>query len=254
MPILCDCVKTRFEIGAWIRETLTMGQRSFGLKLTLGGVLIASAALASAQFNIDLNSEFVPPELGGGAPSSSFGAAANQAGFWNLIPAQGNPPLLLRGLSGELTSVSLTGPTGGGGGGNNFSGNTGDFALLLNDGRIVASTSSWTISGLTPGRYQVWTYVVFPGIEMIPADVTVPGSITSNPQRVSGPMPGNSFELGITYSLHEIDVNGDLVIRVDRITESPMVNGFQIVAVPEPGTTAVALVGLASLVARKRKR
>ncbi|MFY9235053.1 MAG: hypothetical protein WAO58_11420 [Fimbriimonadaceae bacterium] len=38
---------------------------------------LAGASVAQS-FNIDADNEFAPPELGGGVPDDSFGAAANQ--------------------------------------------------------------------------------------------------------------------------------------------------------------------------------
>jgi hypothetical protein len=110
--------------------------------------------------------------------------------------------------------------------------NTGDFCLLLNDACHVPSTNYYQFTGFVPGSYRVYTYAVMPQNEVTPANVTIDGSTTPNPQIATGPMPGNQLIQGITHTIHLVPVlSGSLLIRVDRIPSQPVphVNGFQIV-------------------------
>ncbi len=90
---------------------------------------------------MDLDVAVGDPGIGNGAPSSSFGDAAGQPGFWNRF-GFGGVPVPIAGLGGESTVVWMdaeyTGQVGGGGG-FAFAGNTGDYALLLNDAATVGS-------------------------------------------------------------------------------------------------------------------
>ncbi len=227
------------------------------LALALGGsLLLVSGAHAQVGFNIDLDDPFGSPQEGAGAPSSGFGAAAGQAGSWNNVVATGPPPMQLRDLSGQLTNVLLSGPEGGSAGGWDFLGNTGDYALLLNDGRTTFH-DTWTFTNVPSGFYDIYTYAVFPdGHLTFRNSVTVSGSITQNPQYVTGPMPGDQFILGKTHSIHEIDVISETFsITVDGDgSNAAVVNGFQIVPVPEPGTYVGLSAAILAMGFRRRRR
>lgn len=228
-----------------------MGQSSLGRRAAVASILICVATAAHAQFNIDLDLHSAPPELGGGAPSSSFGAASGQSGFWNAVPATGEGPVVLRDLEGNLSGITFSGVEGGGGNAFNNPANTGDFARMLNDGRFFDS-EAWTFSGLAAGDYILYAYAVHPSGMITNTTVTVVGS-TVPVQTVAGPMPGNAFQLGITHSRHEIFVSdGTLTVQIDRGIEKAYVNGFQLVAVPEPGLLVCLSAGIAGLLARRR--
>ena len=90
----------------------------------------------------------------------------------------------------------------------------------------------------------------------VDAEVLVPGSSTSNPQIVTGPMPGDMFAIGITHSIHELTLTSD---TFEIVLRGPwpytQVNGFQIVrAVPEPATFFCWTVGLALMGLRRRRK
>src|SRR5690242_12927848 len=74
------------------------------MRLPLGLVLLFSLfPLAGASFAQDFNINFGPPS----APSSSYGAASGNAGYWNsLVFPSGITPLY--DLAGQLTSASAS--------------------------------------------------------------------------------------------------------------------------------------------------
>lgn len=217
---------------------------------------IATAPISMGQgFNCDLNSPFSPPITGGGVPSVSFGAAAGQAGLWNDVDTGGLPPTMLRDLSGNLTSVSITGPMGGSGGGWNVPGLTGDFRALMADATDVSPTKSYTLSGLANGVYKVYSYAVRPNGGVTSTAVTVPQAIGQTTRFATGPLPMNTFAEGVTHTIHTANVvSGELTIRLDMGEQQSYFNGFQIVAVPEPATVFALGTGTIVVVRRRRKK
>lgn len=222
------------------------------------------AALAQAQyFNIDVDQPGLNPPLGMGAPSSAFGAAAGQPGFWNTLSGVSYGPLALQDLAGNSTGVQVSVSA-------SYSvlsdlaynnpANTGDYALLLNDAEQVGSLSTggtltFTFTGIANGTYSIYTYACMSqGLTSL-AEVSVPGSTTFNPQIVTGPMTGNAFALGITHSIHTIAVTGNtfqVVVNAPVVAanQGTYVNGFQIV--PAPG--GLAVLGLGALGGLRRRR
>src|SRR5262249_46580659 len=156
-----------------------------------------------------------------GAPSSRFGGAAQNPGYWNRVLTGGVfPPANLAALDGDMTSVQLhtTGNTGSGGGGDHPPNNREKRPLLKEADETTPNTEiDYHLTGLASGRYRVFTYAVDP----IPTDnysvdtyVTVPGAVEST-QDVTGPMPGNQFILGVTHCIHDITIDdGDIDIDV----------------------------------------
>jgi hypothetical protein len=215
--------------------------------------LITTCAGAIAQYNLDWN---LPgdPALGGGVPSSSYSAAApGHAGFWNDIPAQGSPSIMLRDLAGNLTGVVLLGPAGGIGNGFNNPLLSGDYRLLMADGRSLGD-DTWTFTGLPNGLFHLYTYAVRPSGVVTNTTVTVPGA-TIEAQVVTGPIPPNTFQLGITHALHEkLVTDGTLSVRVTEGVSSAYLNGMQLIAVPEPALLISFGAGLVALMRRRYKQ
>lgn len=241
-----------------------------GALAAAAAMLLAPAICHGQSFNIDLDIATVPATFSGfGAPSSAFGAAAAQPGFWNAVQNQtttsNTPPITLSDLSGTPTGVTITMSTNAPNGFAHWSftnsSNTGDFARLLNDAHIVNNnpgpfSNTYTFSGLQPGIYDVITYGVRPmtGASATRVDVTGAGQ-----QTVTGPMPGNAFALGVTHAWHTINLTGSsFTITVDHNTSlgsaGAYANGFQLTHTPVPAPGAAALLALAGAMGSRRRR
>ena len=232
--------------------------------------LLASAAVSgyAQAINIDLDIFGGPPEIGNGAPSDSFGGAAGQPGRWNRVSGLARGPLGLVDVSGAAPTATFGLNTNGGPGsdvGALFAGNTGDFALLLNDAAEVGPTGTgghytYTFSGLAPGDYRIYTYAVNPlGSWYVPVPVNVPEAVANQIQVVTGPMPGDAFSYLITHSVHAVSIGNGGGFHID-IVQPPgqqhnfCVNGFQLVPVPEPAPIVILSAGCATALLRCRIR
>lgn len=216
----------------------------------------ALAAHANAQsFNIDLEFPGGSPSLGQGIPSSAFGAASGQTGFWNGT-GFGSGPFALSDLNGNLTAATMSFLGVSSLLGFNNPTNSGDYRLLMNDAAQVGTvvqggSATFTINNIANGSYQVWTYAAPPQ--------GTPGSTNVTINGVSmfaiGGASSNTFSLGGTHVVHNTFVTGNtLTIIVNDPTGDGLpafINGFQIV-VPAPGA-AIAFLGLAPLALRRRR-
>ena len=113
--------------------------------------LAASATLQAGSLNIDFGSAFAPP-------SSSYGAAALQAGTWNWITSTGTTNNLLN-LSGNPTSVSVN-LTAQDITGSWDAGSTN--AAHLRASNFFSSGAAWSVvfSNLTNGTYSLYYYAL----------------------------------------------------------------------------------------------
>lgn len=194
-------------------------------------------------------------DVGAGAPSPAFGAAAGVPGFWNQVPSGNEGPWALRDISGSVTSVSMSWVGDGGGLGYNNPNLAGDFKLLMADAeRVGAGGLRFTITGLSPGPYRIFTYACKPQGELWTTVITVPGSTSENPQAVTGPMPPNQFVLGVTHSIHDILLSGGPLEIVAAEHQNSYVNGFQILAVPEPASFFAFASLLTAMAVLRRRR
>ena len=241
-------------------------RRQVVLIAALGLLSLVPLIEARAQaFNIDLDIFSGTPAQGNGAPSSSFGAAAGQAGHWNRISAVVGGTMPIQTVDGQTLGVTMTveGASGFGLGFLNAT-NTGDFALLLNDSATVNTIGSpgnlrYTFSGLAPGVYDVFTYAVVPQGVYCETPIFVPQATESHLQLVTGPMPGNSFALGVTHSKHRAIVGASGMLEVlsqppPATTVTSEINGLQIVPVPETNSVTVLLVAIVLWLVTKHHR
>ena len=219
-------------------------------------VIFALTGLSSAQsIYVDLDVGIGDEGIGNGAPSSAFGGAAGVPGYWNRVPIGGGVVWPVLDTFGASTAVTLSWTGSGGGIGYRNLSNTGDYALLLNDAeRVGAGGLTITFTGLQPGAYRVITYAVKPQGELWTTLISVPGSTTPNPQSVTGPMPGNQLIHGLTHCIHDIQLTGGNLVIQAAEHQNSYVNGFQIIAVPEASTIFTCALGIATLVAIRRRR
>ncbi len=235
--------------------------------LAAAGVCGIGGAASGQSFNVDLDVTLGNPTSGAmGAPSAGFGGAAGQVGHWNAHDSQWNTPMPLNSLANSPTSVTLLSATSAPNGFAHWSfpnnSNTGDWAKLLNDCHIVnnnpgAYTNTYTFSGLQPGTYDVITYGVRPLKALSSTRVSVSGG--SGFQFVVGPIPGNSFSLGVTHQWDTVALTGStLTITVDRNPISPApgayINGFQLRHAPVPAPAGLAMMAAAGAIGGRRRR
>lgn len=224
------------------------------------GIVLAAAfacqAAASLGWNVDFDSRSLPPVLGGGLPSDSFGAASGQIGRWNYVPVTGGESWPLVDVFGNANGVQYHGEgMSGFGGGYNDPYNVGDYRLLMNDSTQISTHNWFFLTGVPNGRYQVWTYAASVSGRYVPFEIWVSGAAAGqNPQVVTGPAPPNQFEYLVTHSIHDIEVT-DGTIRWDLINDpfiiGANVNGFQVVPIPEPASLITMGGALAALLIRK---
>src|SRR5262245_52694312 len=120
--------------------------------------MFALALPAMAQsFNIDFGNTLQGP--GFGSPAANYGAASGQIGTWQSInAATANTPILLDGLDGTPTTVTLTSLNTVQGFGATANGAPGaNDALLLNDALDLGfpgTQHAFTINNLANGMYD----------------------------------------------------------------------------------------------------
>jgi hypothetical protein len=226
--------------------------------LIFGAMLLPAVAVGQG-FNVDLDVFDGGPIVGEGSPSDAFGGAANQPGRWNQVNGSFHGMTRLLNLNGSLSNVfmSMNGIIQRGGWNNPL--NTGDYRLLFNDATLVYGQVQWSVTGLSQSWYRVIVYAVSPvpqHNQPRPIEVFVDGSTSTNPQIVTGPMPGNSFQYLVTHSIHDVLVlDGQLRFGVTTTiqNEDQHINGFQISPVPESGTLAILAPGVVWLWTLRRR-
>ena len=197
-----------------------------------GGTLMLTTVGAPLGFNVDINIS-IASAPGAGVPANAFGGAANQPGHWNAMTGNATN-LTLRNLSGALTTVTLQRNSASGG---DFAFNnpntSGDFESLLDDGQSVGSAGNsrlYTFQNLPPGRYEVFTYAINPDSSNSVTKISVDCNTTGNQVDVGGTMPVNTFQEGMTHSVHEHFVcsDGVLVITATTAAGAGTISGIQV--------------------------
>lgn len=207
-------------------------------------VLVGGSALGQS-FNIDCGGTLGTP------PSSSYGAGANQPGYWNQT-YDGN----LYSLNGVPTSVHFGADAGSAF--HPIAGATGEDKLLMETTFDVGSGHAVTILNLAVGQYDVYGYAFggaptghrTVGLSVWNGVNTVLGSVTFGTA-----WPGGQVE-GETYAkMHVTVIPGQnfLAIYIGSQHDFDLLNGLQLVAVPVPGVSAV-LLSAGVLAAGRRRR
>jgi hypothetical protein len=190
--------------------------------------------------------------FGKGAPSSSFGAAAGTPGVWNHLGSTESSVSVVDIFGGPtgVTVSNLEGTTNG----NNGGAPAGDISLLLND-VLDGSPVTITVDGLPTGLYNVYTYSWYPANSTaVVSTVTVNGL---DPQNVGRTGAYAGFVLGETHALHTVSLASPQTLTINAAAASiiGIVNGFQIVMVPEPAALVLASVaGACWLVVMRSRR
>ncbi|HMS56214.1 MAG TPA: PEP-CTERM sorting domain-containing protein [Fimbriimonadaceae bacterium] len=217
---------------------------------TVIGVTLLCQTANAQSFNIDINIRFGGYEAGAGAPSATFGGAANSPGFWNAISAGGGPFVhSLNGLNGERVDATLQYNQSGALAGSGWNGNDGDHRLLMNDGTVVTIPQTFNFAGLQPGRYEIFTYLADRSGRDVPGDVTILGADVETKVSGVGGMPGNEFIEGRTHAAHDVTLTtSSLAIQVRTNPPGPpssTLAGFQIVRMPVPEPSGALLLASA---------
>jgi len=209
-------------------------------------LIIGVQPAAAAPLNIDYGTAF-------GTPSSAYGAAANQPGFWNNPLPGTTTPQLLRDLTGALTVVTIAM-------GNpqlEFSLNhpltVGDDEALMDDAvDLFGRATAFTIAHLPAGTYDIFTYAWAPDDPTFRTGVNVNMTVG---RLVGGPWPG-SHVLGVTYALHRVTLapGQNVVVVAQTVVGAGSINGFQIAQVPEPSTLVLSGLGMGLLALVRRHR
>ena len=234
--------------------------------LTYAIVAVGALALSPSAFAQSFNFT-VSTSTGPGAvlPSESYGAAAGQAGYWNshVGTINAGQSVSLLDLNGTDTDVSFTSSSqffALSGTLNLVGASPDDLGLLAGNWDIsgsagLADQATFTFTGLASGMYDIYTYALSPSsaTQFTRVNVNAPAQDGEPGVQVVGGAFGGNLELGITHSLHQaIQVtDGTLVINADSVNFG-QIAGFQIQMIPAPG--ALALLGVAGLATRRRRR
>ncbi|MBL8862188.1 MAG: hypothetical protein JNK02_09260 [Planctomycetes bacterium] len=201
---------------------------------TLGALLLLTIPAAAQSFNIDVGDNTILFPV----PPDAYAAAAGQAGRWtaSIFPYS----TALTNLDGTPSGVTTSSTSSSSY--NYFPSTlTGDdraFMVDIQNLPALGGPWSWTFSGLSDGRYVLYTYAWAPENSGALTRVSVPGSPDGS-QDVGGLWSGGAFVLGTTHARHTLDVSGGvLFVQVEGVNGSAgSVNGFQLVATT-PGPTA----------------
>lgn len=235
------------------RWTSLLGLPRFAGLLASVGALALMQPAAATPVNIDF-------KIFADTTPATLGAASGQAGVWNRIDSITGSPSLV-GLGGAAlpgVSLSIVGSNGFSG---RFNPAPADVGSLLNDGiRMDVSPMVFTLSGLSAGQYDLYTYALNSDALEDGAVVDVLGS--ADGAKSMGGLWGGSFVLGTNYVLHSLTLaaGDDLTIRVTARPNAgaARVAGLQIVdarnRVPEPGTALLVLLAAGAAVAVRRRR
>lgn len=224
------------EMGVTLQESMKLPRFLSGL----GMALLLTAGAWGQSFNVDYDLYNGHALTGAGAPSSSFGAASGQTGFWESLPNDFAGPYYLRDLHGVQTGVAVYATGLGGGGGWNNPNLSGDFKKLMADGEFISDGFELRLEGLANGRYDVFTYCMKPNDRYGDSTIIIPGARVPE-QRAFGYMTNNVFLQGVTHTAHTDIVVNNGIMRIQGRAQGAQgfLNGFQITLVPEPSAILV---------------
>lgn len=203
------------------------------------------AASASAEgFNIDFSAPNYPS-----VPSSTFGAAAGQPGFWNKLDSifSGN----LSGLDGSATPAFILGSATGTSAWP-FNGGSADALTLMTSAIMVNATSALHFNDVAEGFYTVYLYS---SGGSLPTSVRIQAGTSVFNQTINSQVPWEgAFVPGTNYVSQNLFVgaDGSFTITFPSSVSTPL-SGLQLVPIPTPGIATVGL-GAALLAGTRRRR
>jgi hypothetical protein len=197
------------------------------MKIQICGLaaFFATASAWGQSFNLDIGQP-------GTAPPSSYGAAANQPGFWLSLPCtQGVSVFNLTDINGTVTNARLSQI----GGTQTLLVNdpnlSGDDATLMNDYLITHTTieNCLFFRDMEPGDYEVFIYARMPAQPTVMAYTSVDQEPGFPHLVVGGAWPGQHQEL-ISYSKHTdtVGANGNLYMHSGVVPGGSLQNGAAI--------------------------
>lgn len=161
-----------------------------------------------------------------GVPADTYGGAANRPGFWNIWNGGDTNPFLLLDLGRNESRVYIRQTVPFGIGISDSNDTAGDDEALFDDYITVRGGSRHTISGLSPGEYEVFVYAWPPDNA---AFQTLVGVNDIDFGSVSGEWPGTFVE-GVTHARGVVPIRTDepMLIRCFGIGFAT-INGIQLV-------------------------
>ena len=214
-----------------------------GAGATLSGLAgLQLVPLDQPALNLDFGTVY-------GTPATSYGAAAGQAGVWNLVDLGTTGLVNLLGASSGV-SVAVSASTGTGA----YVAPGNDDELLLNDNFFSSSGGSWSVSfsGLGNGDYAIYLYA--PSNPVVPTGDVHVGAAPLVPS-IPGDISSTLIE-GTTWVRVVAPVTGgSLAISSAGMPISGLA-GLQIVPLPEPRPVVQLASGaalLAGLACRRRR-
>ena len=185
-------------------------------------VAITPAAFGQA-FNVDYGSMFDQT-----APSDSYGAAADQPGFWNDLPGFEFMPIALADVDGNVGKVTVLDAGGNAPFGFPNPKTIGDDGALMDDALDLGADSQdvFVIAGLAPGTYEVYTYAWAPDSPSYITGVSVNDGPTS---LVGGDWQGK-HAIGFSYAMDTVTIkDGEPIeIATSTVISFATLNGFQV--------------------------
>ncbi|MCA9311811.1 MAG: hypothetical protein KDA21_11435 [Phycisphaerales bacterium] len=209
-------------------------------RMGLLALLPATTALGGGTQPFGVNVDIGP--LFGSSPSSGYGGAAFQAGYWNNVIGLSCLTVNLNGLDGHPSGVTMSLMSSGNIRETCVSGfSTLDYRALMCDYQYavtgVTDNFEYEFTGMPAGAYDVYTYACKPGDDFGPAfaiNVLING-VSQGVTFVSGTVPTQTFEEGRTHDLRSLNIPAGARLTVQvydtsgEFGDAIACNGFQLV-------------------------